>query len=200
MNKAGLPREVAPVTLDARFAAVRRHLEVSVTLRRLVLVTLLLLSLALVAQAQEWKTYSYATEGFRISMPSEPQFQTSPVEGGYTLHAYATEIPNGALLVGVVDYGTTNVSDDPYARLEKGMDASLDYWKAQKLRETKITIDGHPGIEFEGESDSVHWFGRYYLVHSVLYEVLAGYPAGSTYSGLHQFTDSFRLMPRQNAE
>ncbi len=148
------------------------------------------------SNAAGWRTYSYANEGFRVSTPAEPQYSTSPVEGGYTLHAYSVEIPNGALLVGVVDYGTTNVSDDPYLRLEKGMNASLNFWKATLVREKRIGIDGYPGVEFEGDASAIHWFGRYFLVRSVLYEVIAGYPVGTTYDGLHRFADSFALIPR----
>jgi hypothetical protein len=47
--------------------------------RFFVAAAVLCFAVALSAQAQEWKSYSYPSDGFRASFPSEPQLQKSNV-------------------------------------------------------------------------------------------------------------------------
>jgi hypothetical protein len=151
------------------------------------------------AQSSAWKTYSYAADGFSASFPSEPalQKQSVPTDAGtFELRAYVANDGDSALYIGVCDYGSTASNTDPDAILNGARDGAVENVKGRLVSTKKITFGVYPGLNYEIESDSLHFSGRMYLVGSVLYQVVAAAPAAKPYASSSKFLDSFQLIPR----
>ena len=149
--------------------------------------------------AQEWKTYSYADAGFSISYPSEPEIQKSsiPTEAGsFELSSYIAEIPQGALVAAVCDYGSALAGKDTGEALQGAKEGALANSHAHLISEKKITLGANPGLEFEAESETAHFSARIYLVGSKLYQMLIVSPINKPYSSAARFLDSFQLIAK----
>ena len=159
---------------------------------------ILLLAGALAAQTS-WKTYRYPSDGFSISMPSQPELskQSVPTDAGtFELRAYLSEDGDSALYVGVCDYGQVAEGKDPNAILEGAKNGAIENVHGHILSAEKITLGIYPGMKFEGENDKFHFSARIYLVGTTLYQTLIAMPISERYSGTQQFMDSFQLIAR----
>ena len=154
---------------------------------------------ALGAQAQQWKTYSYPADGFSASFPSEPQFSKKDVptdKGSFELRAYLVEDGQAALYVGVCDYGSAISDRTPDKVLQGAKQGAIDNVKGHMLREKPITLGSYPGVEFEAENDTMHFYARVHLVGTTLYQTLIASPLGTPYVSATSFLNSFQLIPR----
>ncbi|HEY1209779.1 MAG TPA: hypothetical protein VGE85_10455 [Terracidiphilus sp.] len=154
---------------------------------------------ALGAQAQQWQAYSYPADGFTASFPGEPQFSKRDVpteKGSFELRAYLAQDGQAALFVGVCDYGSAISDRTPDQVLQGAKQGAVDNVNAHLLREKAITLGAYPGVEFEAENDTMHFYARIYLVGSTLYQTLIASPLGTPYIGATRFLDSFHLIPR----
>ncbi len=154
---------------------------------------------ALSAQAQEWKTYSYPADGFSMAYPSAPQLKSQDVPteaGSFQLRSYIAEVAPVALFVGVCDYGAQVAGKVPADMLEGAKNGALKNSNSHLTREKKITLGIYPGIEFESESDSAHFYARVYLVGETLYQTLVVAPLANPYPDTVRFLDSFQLIAR----
>jgi hypothetical protein len=150
-------------------------------------------------QSPEWKTYSYAADGFSASFPSAPELQKKDVpteKGSFELRAYLVEDGEAAAFVGVCDYGTAISDRTPDQVLDGAQQGAIDNVKAHLVRAKKITFGAYPGREFEADNDSMHFSARIYLVGTTLYQTLIASPLGKPYAGTTRFLDSFQLIPR----
>jgi hypothetical protein len=162
-------------------------------------VALLSLASALFAQAPEWKTYSYATDGFSASFPSQPAFQKRniPTEAGsFELRSYTVEDGDVAIFVGVCDYGAQTAGKDPDVLLQGAKNGALQNSSSHLVSETKMTLGIYHGLAFEAESDAAHFTARVYMVGSTLYQTLVVAPLGKPYANTTRFLDSFQLIAR----
>ena len=172
-------------------------------------VVFLLSGLALAAQSQatngstappvEWKTYTNPSDGFSVSFPADPQIQKQNVPtdaGGFELRTYLATPGSAALYVGVCKYGSAVAGRDPEAVLNGAKNGALNNAKAHIITEAKIALGVHSGLEFEAESDNMHFSARIYLVGTTLYQVLTAAPLTDRYAGSTRFLDSFQLIPR----
>jgi hypothetical protein len=160
---------------------------------------LLCFGIALGAQAQELKPYDYPSEGFRVSFPSAPELATKSVDtavGKIEVHMYSVELANAALVVAVNDYGSNATGKDPDVVLDAARQGALSNTGCHQISSKTILLDGHHGVEFEGENQAAHLTVRLYLVGSVLYQVMVITPLGNTYPDSTRFFDSFKLVPR----
>jgi hypothetical protein len=117
----------------------------------------LILGTVVHAQTEEWKSFSYPSEGFRASFPSEPTKQTRDVPtaaGSFELRTYLVETSGGAyaFFVGVCDYGDAIANRDPQDVLKGAEDGALSSSGSHLVRDKKITLGIYPGLEFEAES------------------------------------------------
>ncbi|MGA2350222.1 MAG: hypothetical protein ABSF70_07310 [Terracidiphilus sp.] len=172
-----------------------------------VLVAALLLTAGLGAQATvapaapspEWKTYSYAADGFSASFPSEPSLQKNNVptaKGSFELRAYLAIDGEAAVFAGVCDYGSAVADRTPDEALDGAQQGAIDNVKAHLVRGRKITLGVYPGREFEAENDTMHFTARVYLVGTTLYQTLIAAPLAKPYAGVPRFLDSFQLIAR----
>jgi hypothetical protein len=160
-------------------------------------VALLCFAAALGAQAQQWKTYSYPADGFSVSFPSEPQLTKKDVPAGTgnrEVRIYLASDEPAGMMVGVGDYGAEAAGQDPNVLLQNAKN-KITY---APLNEKKITLSGHPGLELEGEGDSIHYIIRIFFVGTILYQMQVAYPSDTPYANAKRFLDSFHLIPRVN--
>jgi len=167
--------------------------------RFVVALAVLCFAVALSTPAQEWNSYSYPSDGFRASFPSEPQLQKSSVPtdaGTFELRAYLVEVSTGALFIGVCDYGGKTEGRDPDALLQGAKEGALKNVNGHLLSENRVTLGIYHGLVFESENDTMHFSARVYMVGDTLYQVLVASPLGSNYADKARFLDSFELIPR----
>jgi hypothetical protein len=162
-------------------------------------VAVMCFGVALSAQAQEWKPYSYPMDGFRASFPSEPQLQKSNVPtaaGTFELRNYVVPTSSGTLFIGVCDYGGKVAGTDPDTVLQGSKEGALKNTNGHLLSENKVMLGIYHGLEFESENDTLHFSARLYMVGDTLYQVLVVSPLGSNNADTARFLDSFELIPR----
>lgn len=151
------------------------------------------------APPPEWKTYTYSSDGFSASFPSEPQMQKQSVPtdaGAFELRAYLATPGSAALYIGVCDYGSALAGQDQQTVLTGAKNGAIKNVKAHIVTESKVTLGTYPGVGFEAESDSMHFSVRIYLVGTTLYQVLTAAPLTDRYADSTRFMDSFQLIPR----
>jgi hypothetical protein len=171
---------------------------------------LFVLCFVLCAHAQEWKTYSYASEGFSVSMPSEPQFSQRDVpseKGSFQLRSYIVSSGQMALYVGVCDYGSAAAGADPQQQLQGAKEGALQNSNSHLLREKKIALGIYPGVEIESETNvdpskapgqqmQGHYYARIYIVGTTIYQMIVVTAIGTPYPDTQRFLNSFQLIPR----
>jgi hypothetical protein len=64
------------------------------------------------------------------------------------------------------------------------------------LNDTRFTNFIYPGMEYEAENDTMHIYGRIFLVGTTLYQTLTAAPLGNPYADNTRFLDSFKLIAR----
>jgi hypothetical protein len=153
----------------------------------------------IVAQAPEWKPYSYPADGFSAAYPSEPALQTKELPtavGKLNLHSYLVQDADVALLVAVCDYGESASGKPADPILDGAQAGAISNVQAHLLSGEKVMLGDTPGRQYEAESSQLHFSGRIYLVGTVLYQILAAAPLGKTYPEMGRFLNSFQIIPR----
>lgn len=152
-----------------------------------------------IAGAQDWQTFKYPADGFSAAFPSEPQQGSHAVDtpsGTVELRSYSLELDQIALFVGVCDYGAKAEGSDVDAMLEDAKNGALQNSSSHLIRESKVALGPHRGLEYESEADGTHYRARIFIVGTKLYQALVVYPAASPYEDAGRFLDSFQLLPR----
>ncbi|MGB8845707.1 MAG: hypothetical protein WCC73_08495, partial [Terracidiphilus sp.] len=98
--------------------------------------------------------------------------------------------------IAVIDYGSAASVGDPQERLQGGKNGALANTNSHLIREKKITLGVYPGIEFESENASAHFYARIYIVGDTLYQTLVVSPVGKPNDDTLRFLDSFQLIAR----
>ncbi len=160
---------------------------------------LLCVAFFLPAHAQAWKTFSYASDGFSASYPSEPEISKRQIPtdaGSFELRSYIAQADPVALFVGVCDYGSAVANRDPDTVLQGAKNGALENSHSHLVSERKITLGVYHGVAFESESDAAHFSARVYMVGTTLYQTLVVSPLGKPYPDTVRFLDSFQLIAR----
>jgi hypothetical protein len=158
---------------------------------------LTLIIAAITAHSQDWKTYTYAADGFSVSLPSDPKADKESVDtdgGPVELRSYLATDGDVALYVGLCDYGPKAAqanSDDVLQGAKKG---ALNNAKATLVSEKPITLGANHGLEFEATSSSGHISARIYMVGGILYQMIVVVPPNGSYANRTRFLDSFHLI------
>lgn len=151
------------------------------------------------APVPNWKSYSYASEGFLADFPFQPEMKKQDVpteKGSFELRAYLVEDSEAALFVGVCDYGSAVAGREPDSVLDGAQEGAISNVSAHLVRSKRITLGIYRGVEFEAENDTMHFTARIFLVGSTLYQTLTAAPLAKPYSGVTRFLDSFQLIAR----
>jgi hypothetical protein len=128
-----------------------------------------------------WKEYSYADEGFALTVPSQPTLekqQQPTASGNIELRLYSVHLASESeVMMSVSDYPNANHAT-PKQALEGAVNGSTQGPNAKKTSEKDIELQQVPGIEFEGESSGFHMFGRYYWKSNRLFSLVTVSPLG----------------------
>jgi hypothetical protein len=151
------------------------------------------------AQAPEWKSYSYSSDGFSASYPSMPELSKRNVptdKGSFELRAYLAQDGEAALFVGVCDYGSAIADRSSDMVLNGAQEGAIGNVNGHLISGKTIMLGTYPGREFEAENDTMHFSARIYLVGTTLYQTLIASPLGKPYAGTARFFNSFKLIAR----
>jgi hypothetical protein len=168
---------------------------------------LALLPLAAAVEAQTtapaWQSFGSSADGFKALFPSEPEVTKNSVPVGsasYELHSYVSTSGQTALYVGVCDYGPKGASAEPDSLLTSAKNGAVAHMNAHLLTEKKVMLDSNHGVEFEAESDKLHFTARMYVAGGVLYQAMVAAPINEKYADTARFLDSFQLVARPQTE
>jgi len=170
------------------------------TTRRLQLAlvfTLVSITAVLGAQTAQWKPYGATADGFRAEFPSDPEVGKISVPVGkdsYELHSYTVEVGTTALYIGVCDYGAKGTAADPEEMLTSAKTGAVDHMSAHILTQKKLVLAKGHGVEFEAESDKLHFSVRMYMAGSALYQIMVASPLSERYADAARFLNSFQLL------
>jgi hypothetical protein len=160
-------------------------------------VALLWLASSLAAQTSPWQPFVSAADGFRAEFPSAPEASKSSVPAGgdtYELRSYLVDAGSTSLYIGACDYGAKGAAADPEAMLSSAKQGAVEHMKAHILSENKIALDAARGVEYEAESDTLHFSVRMYLASGVLYQVMVSSPLNDRFADTSRFLASFKLL------
>jgi hypothetical protein len=169
--------------------------------RTAICATVVWIAASVSAQTTQWKAYSYPSDGFQASYPSEPTVQKKDVDtqaGKFELRTYTAAVGDVALFIGVCDYGEQTTKADPDSMLQGAKNGALINSNSHIVSEQKITMGAYHGLQFDAESDSAHFRARIYMVGSTLYQTLVIYPLSKPYDQTDKFLDSFQLIARSS--
>lgn len=149
------------------------------------------------AKAGSWVTLNSDEGRFSILMPElvkdQSKTESSP-NGPYTTHLFLAKTTRGMFLVGWVDYDP-DFNFAVQSELQANRDNFVKGLKATLLSTTKITMDGHPGLEFTAETPEATYKSRVYVVGRRPYQLIAGTLKGQDDSyNVARFFDSFQLV------
>jgi hypothetical protein len=158
----------------------------------------LVMSATLLAQAhaQQWVSVAPPEGRFSVLMPTKPEETTetkdSPL-GKYTSHLFLSKAHGVVYIVGWVDYAP-GVKLDVQGEINANRDNFLKGVEAKSTFERKISLDGHPGIEFTADSEGHTFKSRIYLVNSRPYMLATAWLKGEPEpAGVSTFLNSFEL-------
>lgn len=158
------------------------------------------LSLAFQAPAG-WARLESAEGRFSVLMPGpnppadRPRTTADPKHGSYTVHTFRANTPKGFFVASWVEYDPALLLDSQ-AELAASRDAFLKRVRARLLAERAVTLEGHPGIEFDAETDQAVFRSRVYVVGRRPYQLVAvTYKGFDESQNVNTFLSSFRLKP-----
>jgi len=155
----------------------------------------------------EWETYTSEDAGFSILVPGEVEESSELMAtdaGMVEMFYFSVDKSYGAFMV---SYNYLPFAEDIELSasdiehfFDESRNGSLQYLPEGKLvYEKKISLDGHPGREFQlkgknGELDA-QYTSRIYLVDGVRYYqvAVASTPTGVTEENLSKFLESFEV-------
>lgn len=139
-------------------------------------------TVAVFSAAQEspagWKQYSFATDGFSVSAPSEPVKQEGST-GRVEVRNYAIELGNNSGVMISVAQIAGSENTPPKSLLQGAKNGALGAVKAKLTSEKEITFAGHPGLEIEAATDTYHMRARFLFAQPRLVTLMAIAPAGA---------------------
>lgn len=170
--------------------------------RRLLLPSLLVALLcACSALTTKWETLNEG--GFTARMPGTPKRDTQSVDtpvGKVAFNTYSVENGGEAFIVGYNDFpdNAATQNADAEGLLDKARDGAVRNVNGTVTSEKSVTMNGHPGKEFNGESTTPQpatFTARIYWVSPRLYQVLYIRPksAAAASENGQKFLDSFQL-------
>jgi hypothetical protein len=147
-------------------------------------------------QEREWVEVAPAGGRCVVRMPAKPDEKTESADGEhgkYTTHLFLSRGDSAGFILAWVDH-SPDFHADAQAELNANRDSLLESVSAKVTSERRISLDGHPGIEFNAEGANSKYRSRVYMVGDRPYQLLAMWSKGSEEPrGVTAFLSSFRL-------
>jgi hypothetical protein len=142
------------------------------------------------AQGNEWVKLEPAGAGFSIMMPGKAKEEVQP-SVDFTLHMYDADTANGIYMAGYGDYAP-RIHLDPVGELVANRDNFLKGLNARLIESKNISLDGHAGLEFTGESSDNFFKSRVYLIGNRVYQIAVAIDSSKDDSAnINRFFNSF---------
>jgi len=125
--------------------------------------------LVFASQATEWIRVAPVGGGFTVMMPGKPNEEAKP-GADFTSHLFTVTTDKAIYLAAYADYApniTLNVSGE----LAANRDNFLKALDAKLIDSKEISMDGHTGLEFTGESDQASFKSRVYLFGNRIHQI-----------------------------
>ncbi len=120
-------------------------------------------------QGDGWVKLEPPGGGFSIMMPGKVDEDLQPGDD-FTLHAYSASTASGIYMAGYGDYAA-RIRLDPAGELAANRDNFLKGLEAKLIDTKNISLDGHQGIEFTGESRIARFSSRVYIIGNRVYQL-----------------------------
>jgi hypothetical protein len=136
------------------------------TIARAMIPALFSFASAFAARTPAWEPFASTTDGFRALFLTGPEVSRKNVPVGgdiFELRSHASESGVTALYASVCDYGAKGASADPKEMLSSAEKGAVDDMSAQILSEKKIALEANHRVEFEAQSDKLHFTVRMYM-------------------------------------
>lgn len=144
-------------------------------------------------QIVEWVRLAPSAGGFSITMPGKPEEEVQPGDD-FTLHLYSVSTASGLYLASYGDYAP-RIHLDPAGELAANRDNFLKGLNARLIASKNISLDGHEGIEFTGESDSTFFSSRIYIIGNRVYQIATAIDSSKDDSAnVERFLSSFEFV------
>ncbi len=151
------------------------------------------------APAATWVRLNSDEGHFSVLLPelAKDQVETTQSSNGpYTTHLYVVKTAKGVFLVGWVDYDPS-FNFSVQSELQANRDNFVKGVKATLLNTSRISLDGHPGLEFTAETPETVFRSRVYIVGRRPYQLIAGtYKGQNDSTSVARFFDSFEVRQR----
>jgi len=159
---------------------------------------LTILSFVSTAGAQnEWVAFSPEGGNFSVMMPGTPKTevkQETGAVGPFTIYGSTLAVPGAFYLVVYVDYAPTLRLDVPGEIIANRDNFLKGIPGATLIAEKKITLGGHPGLEFTANiGTDRHVVSRIYVVGKRPYQLVAVTLKDADLTNANKFLNSFKL-------
>ena len=121
------------------------------------------------SQATDWVRVAPVGGGFSVMMPGKPEEEVKPGED-FTSHLFTITTDKAIYLVGYGDY-VTNIKLNVSGELVANRDNFLKALDAKLIESKEISMDGHTGLEFTGESEQASFKSRVYLFGNRIHQI-----------------------------
>lgn len=165
---------------------------------------LLAFSLAACSRAPEAKKYISDAGGFSVMTPTHLTETVQPLEteaGKIDLHLFSGQRDDTGYFVSYCDYPQkVGQQEDVDQVLDRSRDGAVANVSGRLIRETKITLMGHPGRELVIETGNpngprVRLRGRLFIVRNRMYQIMVVAPRSwEGAAGTVAFLQSFKLL------
>jgi hypothetical protein len=151
--------------------------------------TIFLLALNASAGANAMTTWTFRNGGFSVAMPGEPEYKSTSVDGGTTMHSWTFSRGDGQAYI--VAYSDHSAIDLPAEVL-----GFVKGFEGQITRQGEFKIDGQPARWAYGASAK----GKFYYYNTFsgnrLYQWVFVTALNTPIpADVQQFVDSFHLLP-----
>ncbi|SRR6266508_628766 len=134
-----------------------------------VLSQLLIASSLFAFQVDDWVKVAPIGGGFSVMMPAKPEEETKP-GAGFNSHLFTVATDKAIYLAAYGDYDPS-IKLDVANELVTNRDNFLKTLDAKLTDSKEISMDGHTGLEFTGESNQASFKSRVYIFGNRVHQI-----------------------------
>lgn len=159
---------------------------------------LLLLVLSSLAAAQDeppapWAKFEPEAAGFSVLMPGKP-VETITKRPKYTMHSFTVTLGRTIFSAGYSDYVPEVKLDEAF--VSDNIEDFNKVLNSELLTKRAISIDGHTGFEFTGQTPALNVRSRVFARGNRMFQVVAlVFKDVDDTIAVNRFFDSFKLKP-----